>query len=223
MNSESKTRRRNVILGALVADAASLGLHWVYDQQRIREVAPDTPEFRDPTPADYEGVRGFYAHGKKRTGDFSHYGEQAMVLLRSLVANEGHYDKTHYENLFREHFGYGGDYAGYIDHPMRDTLDNIARAEHEALQRAEAIPFDGDENTRHRMITKVLSNVKHAQIGSEDHGQFPFNTRRFHGHLPICLRNKKANTPLRRIVESGWLNITHHPPPSASLHWKPYR
>ena len=162
MNNESKTRRRNAILGALVADAASLGLHWVYDQQRIREVAPDTPEFRTPTPADYEGVRGYYAHGHKVAGDLSHYGEQALVLLRSLVANGGRYEKTKYEDVFLEHFGYGGNYIGYIDHPMRDALDNLARAEHEALKRSEAIPFDGDDNTKHRMITKVLSNIRQA-------------------------------------------------------------
>ena len=161
-----KDRARSAILGALVADAASLGLHWLYDQPRIREVAPNAPEFWTPTPADYEGVRGFYAHGRKRVGEFSHYGEQAMVLLRSLVANEGRYDKMHYEELFREYFGYGGDYVGYIDHPTRDTLDNIAFAEHEALRRAEAIPFHSDENTKHRMITKVLSNVKVA-MGEE--------------------------------------------------------
>ena len=163
MNKENKSRLRSTIWGALVADAASIGLHWLYDQERIREVAPDSPEFRSQTPSDYDGVFGFYAHGNKQVGDFSHYGEQTMVLLRSLVANDGRYDKTHYEDLFREHFGYGGNYIGYIDHPMRDTLDNIARAEHEALKRAEAIPFDGDDNTKRRMITKVLANVKQAK------------------------------------------------------------
>ena len=162
MNNGSKTRRRNTVLGALVADAASLGLHWLYDQQRIRDIVPDTPEFRIPTPTDYEGITGYYAHGRKVAGELSHYGEQALVLLRSLVANDGRYDKTKYEDAFCEHFGYGGNYIGYIDHPMRDTLDNIARAEHEALKRAEALPFDRDDNTKHRMITKVLSNIKQA-------------------------------------------------------------
>ncbi len=163
MKNEIEKRIKGAVWGALVADAASLGLHWLYDQKRIRKVAPESPEFRIPDPADYEDVTGYYAHGRKQVGNFSHYGEQAMVLLRSLAGNNGRYYKTHYEDLFREHFGYGGDYVGYIDHPMRDTLDNIAAAEHQALKRAEAIPFDGDENTKHRMITKVLSNVKQSK------------------------------------------------------------
>lgn len=37
------------ILGALVADAAAVGFHWLYDQTRIKEIAPESPEFRKPT------------------------------------------------------------------------------------------------------------------------------------------------------------------------------
>jgi len=73
------------ILGALVGDAALLGFHWLYDQKRIKEIAPDHPECRTPTPSDYNDVPGYYAHGLKRAGDFSQYGEQAMVLLRSYA------------------------------------------------------------------------------------------------------------------------------------------
>jgi hypothetical protein len=42
MNHESKSEERSRIINALaggwVADAASLGLHWLYDSQRILEV-----------------------------------------------------------------------------------------------------------------------------------------------------------------------------------------
>ncbi len=163
MDYTNKERIRSTILGALVADAASVGFHWLYDQERIRQIAPEAPEFRSPTQNDYEGFPGFYAHGHKRAGELSQYGEQAMVLLRSLSANNGQYKKKHYENLFHQHFGYGGGYVGYIDHPTRDTLDNITTVEHDALQRAEAIPFNGDSNSKHMMITKVLANVKATQ------------------------------------------------------------
>ncbi|UGA54072.1 ADP-ribosylglycohydrolase family protein [Vibrio sp. VB16] len=163
MHKDNKNRLRSTILGTLVADAASVGFHWLYDQERIREIAPDSPEFHPPTMSDYDNVPGFYAHGSKRVGDLSQYGEQALVLMRSLVANGGRYDKTQYENAFREHFGYGGKYVGYIDHPTRDTLDNITRAENAALKRAKAIPFEGDDNTQHMMITKVLANIKQAK------------------------------------------------------------
>ena len=150
----------HAVLGALVADAASLGLHWLYDQQRIRDVAAETPEFRNPTAADYEGVPGFYAHAGKAAGQFSHYGEQALVMLRSLVSTGGQYDKTRYQDRFCAHFGYGGGYVGYIDHPTRETLDNIARTEYAAIKRAEAIPFEDHKITKQRIIDTVLPCVK---------------------------------------------------------------
>ena len=53
MDSEKQTRARNCILGALVADAASMGFHWLYSQRRISELAPDQPEFREPSEEDY--------------------------------------------------------------------------------------------------------------------------------------------------------------------------
>ena len=39
MNNRNKTQRKNAILGALVADAASLGLHWLYLAARADDVA----------------------------------------------------------------------------------------------------------------------------------------------------------------------------------------
>ena len=46
MNSLTVDRAKNAILGALVADAASMGLHWLYSQQRLSELALSAPEFR---------------------------------------------------------------------------------------------------------------------------------------------------------------------------------
>lgn len=79
-----------MILGALVADAASMGLHWVYDQAHIRKLAPEAPEFRTPQAADYEGVKGYFAHPTRTAGDLSQYGEQAVVMHRAL--DGGTYD-----------------------------------------------------------------------------------------------------------------------------------
>jgi len=34
-------RKKGAIIGAAVADAASLGFHWLYDQERIKSLAPN--------------------------------------------------------------------------------------------------------------------------------------------------------------------------------------
>ena len=151
---------KNAIWGAFVADAAAMGLHWLYDQKRIREVAPEAPEFRVPTAGDYEGVPSYFAHGHKSVGDLSHYGEQMLVMLRSLAANDGLYSKAHYQNTFVQHFGYGGEYQGYIDHPTRNTLDKITRVETKALKRARKLRFKGDDTQSQSLINQILALVK---------------------------------------------------------------
>jgi len=155
-------RQRNAVWGAAVADAASLGFHWLYSQERIRELAPETPEFRTPNGADYEGVPAYFAHAARHSGQCSQYGEQMLTLLRSLAANDGVYDAAHYRSSFCNHFGYGGAYVGYIDHPTRDTLNNIARAEQAALAVADTISFSGSDELKRKLITKVLAQMKLA-------------------------------------------------------------
>ena len=149
--------RQACILGALVADAATMGFHWLYSQEKIQSLASVSPEFYTPTEEDYRGV-GYFAHTNKTVGDFSHYGEQTLVMLTALGNNKSIFDKQIYQDAFRDHFGYGGGHVGYIDRPTRQTLDNIYRGESDRLREANNIPFGGDN--RKGLLTKVLAAAK---------------------------------------------------------------
>ncbi len=173
-------RGRDMALGALVADAASMGLHWIYDQARIREVAPDAPEFRMPDAANYEGAPGYFAHAKLKTGDQTQYGAQLTVLLKALEASGGVYDEAVYAQAFRDHFGYGGDYVGYIDLATRESLNNHLRAQDEAMRRAKALPYDGSEMTTVAMVTKAMSLIGRL-AGDELREAFRDTVRITHG------------------------------------------
>lgn len=110
------------IVGALVADAASLGLHWLYDPARIAAIEKNGElVFRQPNAADYAGTSGFFAHGRKQAGESSGYGEVCLLMLKHL-AKHGEFKRATYQLEYRAHFGPGGDYAGYIDSPTRQTL-----------------------------------------------------------------------------------------------------
>ena len=166
MHTSKKEQLKNTLLGALTADAASLGFHWIYDQQRIYEIASSLPEFHTPSSADYMGVPSYFAHSKKISGDLSHYGEQTITLLNSLSDNQGIYIKEHYQNLFCQHFGYGGDYIGYIDRPMRDTLDNITSNQLFVTKKANTIIFHGDEEQKQKLISLITDLVKQSTNSS---------------------------------------------------------
>ena len=153
--SEHQTRRENMILGALVADAAAMGLHWIYDQDHIKKIAPDTPEFTPPLAQNYEGVMAFFAHPNRANGAQSQYGEQALVMLRTLAAQE-RFIAADFAEAFRAHFGYGGAYVGYIDHATRDTLDNFRRFEDTAADAAAALGPQLEPRLRQSLAAAAL-------------------------------------------------------------------
>ncbi|MFW5687944.1 MAG: ADP-ribosylglycohydrolase family protein [Spirochaetota bacterium] len=150
-------RRRAAVLGALVADAASLGLHWIYTQPKIRRAAPQTPEFVDPDPGNYEGVPAFFAHPHKHAGDSTMYGEYVALLLRSMTGTGGEYDEGSYLSHFQNYFGAGGEYVGYADGPMRETLYNAITLTKEIEQHALGLDLPEVSDEIRKMIAHYVS------------------------------------------------------------------
>ncbi|MEM9579629.1 MAG: ADP-ribosylglycohydrolase family protein [Pseudomonadota bacterium] len=114
------------VMGALVADAAAMGLHWLYDPARIAEIVGDgSAAFIPPDPAHYENTPAYFAHGARANGQFSQYGEVLMLAVRS-IARQGAFKTESFQQDYATHFGAGGTYQGYIDRPTRGTLENLA-------------------------------------------------------------------------------------------------
>lgn len=118
-------QQKNSILGVLIADAAAMGLHWLYDLERMHQVvAGKDPCFLTPNKEHYAGEVGYFAHGGKLAGEQSHYGESYLLNLKHLVA-QGRFDTRLFQQEFIETFGPGGSFNGYIDAPTRQTLQNL--------------------------------------------------------------------------------------------------
>ncbi|SDQ22158.1 ADP-ribosylglycohydrolase family protein [Pseudovibrio sp. Tun.PSC04-5.I4] len=120
------------LLGAFVADAAALGLHWLYDVDRIHHVTQEhdgSAAFVPINPAYFEGVPAYFAHANRQNGQFTQYGENLHLALKSLLAHDKQLDMAEFQKEFTTHFGAGGTYNGYIDRPTRGTLENIAKEE----------------------------------------------------------------------------------------------
>ena len=117
--------RLAAIIGALIADAAALGLHWLYDPERIAGIEKSKGlVFLMPDPLDYNGVSGYFAHSGKIPGDSSGYRETSLLMLRHL-ARHGRFDRVSYQTEYRSFFGPGGSYQGYVDSPTRQTLQTL--------------------------------------------------------------------------------------------------
>lgn len=105
----------DLVLPSLAADALSLGPHWIYDASKIAGLYP-------------EGVRRFDSprssyHPGKAAGDFTHYGDQALALLRSVVLREGFEAAGWREDWVRL---WSRNATSYRDGATRRTLDYLA-------------------------------------------------------------------------------------------------
>jgi ADP-ribosylglycohydrolase len=118
--------RAGAPLGALVADAAAMGLHWLYDPDRIAAIAErEEPIFLDADRRRFDGVRGYFAHEGKASGELSQYGATLTLAADSLVETGGELDIADYQCRYLRFFGPGGDWKGYIDRPTRGALANL--------------------------------------------------------------------------------------------------
>lgn len=144
------------LAGGLVADAASLGLHWLYSSERIAEVGGQTPEFLPPRADYYTRGFGYFAHEGKQVGDVSHYGAATGVLTDSLLANNGSLDIRDYQRRFRSFFGPGGRWQGFIDNPTRITLENFNAIERRAVEEAQSSMPDGLTDKQKRVLVQKV-------------------------------------------------------------------
>lgn len=130
-----------VCWGALVADAAAMGFHWMYDQDKIQQLGGENPEFFDPMASASSYTRSAelestFVHAGKKPGDLTQYGEQLLVIIKSLAGNNGKLIQTDYEQEFKSFFGPGGPWVGYIDRPTGRVLYNLEKRNRDAYERA---------------------------------------------------------------------------------------
>ena len=104
-------RIKAAVIGAFVADALSLGVHWVYNTDVIDKKLGRVEHYYDPMTSYHTG---------KKAGDFTHYGDQMMVLLESMSG--GGFDANRFADMWRTFFA---DYGGYFDKATKTTLKNM--------------------------------------------------------------------------------------------------
>lgn len=110
-----KPQATAMVLASFAADSLALGAHWIYDTDEIDRRIGRVDSLRVPLPDSY--------HPTKKKGEFTHYGDQALVLLESL-AEIGEFSSTRFATAWKTRFT---NYQGYIDNATTATLDNMAR------------------------------------------------------------------------------------------------
>jgi ADP-ribosylglycohydrolase len=106
-----------MVLASFAADSLALGVHWIYDTEKIKQSFGRVDTLRKPLPDSY--------HPSKTKGDFTHYGDQTFVLLQSIAARRGfvlsEFSKR-WQDLFKT-------YRGYFDQATKNTIQNLAQGQ----------------------------------------------------------------------------------------------
>ena len=101
-----------MLFGSFVGDALALGPHWVYNTNVIDKKFGRVKQYFDPLVS--------YHAGKKK-GDFTHYGDQMLLLLESLATASG-FDQKRFAEAWQSFFN---GYEGYRDKATLTTLQNM--------------------------------------------------------------------------------------------------
>jgi ADP-ribosylglycohydrolase len=110
MNDTAKA----MVLASFAADALSLGVHWIYNTNVIDKKWGRVEEYIKPERPTY--------HPTKDLGELTHYGDQTLVLLKSIAGSTG-FDLNRFANRWQEFFK---SYEGYFDGATKATLENFA-------------------------------------------------------------------------------------------------
>jgi ADP-ribosylglycohydrolase len=104
--------KMGMLWGAFVGDALALGPHWVYNTRVIDKKFGRVDQYFDPLVS---------YHAGKNKGDFTHYGDQMLMLLGSLATESG-FHQTRFAQAWQSFFN---DYEGYQDKATLTTLENM--------------------------------------------------------------------------------------------------
>ena len=107
--------KQAAVLASFAADSLALGAHWIYDTDEITRRFGRVTALEKPGPGSY--------HPTREKGEFTHYGDQMVVLLTSL-AERKRFDLEDFSRRWRKLFE---NYDGYIDGATKKTLAYYAK------------------------------------------------------------------------------------------------
>lgn len=124
-------KAKAMVLASFVADSLALGAHWIYDVNDIDSRFGRVEHLLQPLKNSY--------HSAKELGEFTHYGDQTLVLLESLASKRG-FDLNDFAARWKALFN---QYNGYVDKATRATLSNFAEGRGPAESGSSSTDFSG--------------------------------------------------------------------------------
>ena len=140
--------RDGALWGSLVSEALCMGPHWIYDIDALQENYTPITGYTLPTVMDY--------HVGRKPGDFTHLGDQALLLLDS-IEKRGGFNRDGWAADWRECFE---SYEGYHDAATKQTLRH--------LQAGDPVETAGSDSTELAGASRIAAVVYHYWDSPEE-------------------------------------------------------
>jgi ADP-ribosylglycohydrolase len=106
----NKEKIKGLIFASFIGDAMALGPHWIYDTDKIQEHYAPITSYTEPNHTGY--------HPNKKAGDFTHYGDQSLLLLNSIAEHK----EFNLEVFKKEWLDFVAKDTIYIDHATKESM-----------------------------------------------------------------------------------------------------
>jgi len=190
-----KDNPKAMVLASFAADTLSLGVHWIYNTNVIDKKWGRVEEYIKPERPTY--------HPTKDLGEHTHYGDQTLVLLKSIAGNSG-FDLDHFANRWQEFFK---SYKGYFDGATKATLENFAAGKGPTNAGSHSDDLAGAARIAplafcYRNDLKKLIAAARAQTALTHNNHTVIETAEFFGRVVWQVLNGEAPTAaIRHVLE----------------------
>ena len=120
------------ILPGLVANASTLGIHWIYDYKYLEELSKQKSLlFLRQEKEHFEQAKpSFYSYPNSEIGDLTVQGQIIKWLYQAMESNK-EFSKKDYSKLLYEKFKPGGSYTGYVEtYSKKHVVTFLAKSLH---------------------------------------------------------------------------------------------
>ncbi len=190
-------RAEGMVLASFAGDSLALGPHWIYDVDEIERRFGRVERLVKPSPDSY--------HPGKDAGEFTHYGDQTLVLLES-IAEAGGFDLADFARRWRKLFS---DYHGYFDHATKGTLRNFNEGVGPSESGAPSVDLAGASRVaplvyRYRGDSGALATVAKAQTAMTHNHPVVVQSAEFLARTALAILDGEAPVGAMKKVASSW-------------------
>ena len=183
-----------MVLASFAADALSLGVHWIYNTRVIDKKWGRVEDYIKPARPTFHPTKDF--------GEFTHYGDQTLVLLKSVAESSG-FDKINFAEKWQLFFK---TYDGYFDGATKTTMENIKAGKKPTEAGSDSDDFAGAARIAplaycyRNDLAKLVDSVR-AQTLVTHNNQEVIDSAEFFGEVTFkVLNGEKPSTAIQQTL-----------------------